>query len=68
MEPKLTWAQSLALNLRTRLIRTFLHASPDEQALAQLAQQLDPVTRQAQLLARFSQPNHLYAYCFCEVR
>jgi protease-4 len=68
VEPRLTWAQSLALNLRTRLTRTFLHASPDQQALAHLAQQLDPVARQAELLARFSQPNHLYAYCFCEVR
>jgi hypothetical protein len=45
-----------------------LHASPGEAALAQLAQRLDPVTREAQRLARFSVPNHLYAYCFCEVR
>jgi len=34
----------------------------------QLAQQLDPVTREAQRLARFTVPNRLYAYCFCEVR
>ena len=68
MEPKLTWAQSLALNVKTRLVRTFFHASPDQAALAQLAQRLDPVTQQAELLARFSQPNRLYAYCFCEVR
>ncbi len=68
LEPKLTWAQSLTLNLKTRLARMFFRASPDQVALAQLAQRLDPVTRQAQLLARFSQPNRLYAYCFCEVR
>jgi protease-4 len=68
IEPKLTWAQSLALNVKTSLVRLFFHASPEQAALAQLAQQLDPVTRQAQLLARFSQPNRLYAYCFCEVR
>jgi protease IV len=68
MEPKLTWAQSLALNVKTRLVRMFFHATPDQAALAQLAAQLDPVTRQAQMLARFSQPNRLYAYCFCEVR
>ncbi len=46
----------------------FFHASPDQVALAKLAQRLDPVTRQAEMLARFSQPNRLYAYCFCEVR
>ena len=68
IEPKLTWAQTLALNLKTKLIRTFFQATPDQVALAHLAQRLDPVTRQAELLSRFSQPNHLYAYCFCEVR
>jgi protease IV len=68
LEPKLTWAQSLALNVKTRLVRMFFHASPDQVALAQLAARLDPVARQAQLLERFSQPNRLYAYCFCEVR
>jgi protease IV len=68
IEPKLTWPQSLALNLKTKLIRTFFQATPDQVALAHLAHSLDPVTRQAELLSRFSQPNHLYAYCFCEVR
>ncbi len=68
MEPRLTWAQSLALNVKTKLVRMFFHASPGQAALAELAQRLDPVTRQAQMLARFSQPNRLYAYCFCEVR
>jgi protease-4 len=68
IEPKLTWAQSLALNLKTALVRMFFHASPDQVALVQLAERLDPVTHQAQQLVRFSQPNRLYAYCFCEVR
>ena len=68
IEPKLTWAQSLALNLKTRALRTFVHLSPDETALMHLAQRLDPVTRQVEVLSHFSQPNHLYAYCFCEVR
>jgi protease IV len=68
IEPRLTWAQSLALNLKTALVRMFFHASPEQVALAQLAERLDPVTHQAQQLARFSQPNRLYAYCFCEVR
>jgi protease-4 len=68
IEPELTWAQALAMQLRSRLAALVLHASPGETALAQLAQRLDPVTREAQRLARFSVPNHLYAYCFCEVR
>jgi protease IV len=68
IEPKLTWAETLVMNLKSRVIRTFVHASPDQAALAQLAQRLDPVTHQVVLLSRFSTPNRLYAYCFCEVR
>jgi protease IV len=68
IEPELTWAQQLALQLRSHVAVLALRASPGELALAQLAQRLDPVTREAQQLARFSTPNHLYAYCFCEVR
>ena len=68
IEPKLTWAEALVMNLKSRLIRSFVHASPDQAALARLAQRLDPVTHQAAILSRFSTPNRLYAYCFCEVR
>jgi protease-4 len=68
IEPKLTWAEALVMNLKSSLIRSFVHASPDQAALARLAQRLDPVTQQAAILSRFSTPNRLYAYCFCEVR
>jgi protease IV len=68
IEPKLTWAETLVMNIKSRVIRSFVHASPDQATLAQLAQRLDPVTHQAAILSRFSTPNRLYAYCFCEVR
>jgi protease-4 len=68
IEPKLTWAEALVMNLKSRLIRSFVHASPDQTALARLAQRLDPATHQVAVLSRFSTPNRLYAYCFCEVR
>jgi protease-4 len=67
IEPELTWVQALAMQLKSSLA-VFLRASPTETALAQLAQRLDPVTREAQRLAQFTVPNRLYAYCFCEVR
>jgi len=67
IEPELTWPEQLALSLRSRLAG-LLRASPGETALARLAQRLDPVTREAERLARFSVPNRVYAYCFCEVR
>jgi protease-4 len=68
IEPELTWAEQLALALKSGLAHLTLKASPGEVALAQFAQRFDPVTREAQRLARFSAPNRLYAYCFCEVR
>jgi protease IV len=68
IEPELTWAQQLALSLRSRLAWLLLHASPGELALTQLAERLDPVTREAQRLSRFSAPDRLYAHCFCELR
>jgi len=68
IEPELTWAQALAMQLRSSLAGLLVRASPGESALAQLADRLDPVTREEQRLARFTVPNHLYAYCFCEVR
>jgi protease IV len=68
IEPELTWAQQLAMQLRSSLGRSLLGASPDERALAALAERLDPVAREAVQLARFSVPNRVYAYCFCELR
>ena len=67
IEPELTWAQQVAMQMRTGLARLIFHVSPDERALAELAARFDPVTREAQRLARLSVPNRVYAYCFCEV-
>ena len=67
IEPELTWAQQLALQLRSRLAGLLLRASPGERALSELAQRFDPVTREVTRLNRFSVPNRLYAYCFCEL-
>jgi protease IV len=68
IEPELSWAQQLALQLRSRVARMLFHASRDEVALSELAQRLDPVTQEVARLSRFSVPDRLYAYCFCEVR
>ncbi len=68
IEPKLTWPETLAMNLRGELLRLFLHADPERSALARLAARLDPVAHQVAVLSRFSEPDRLYAYCFCEVR
>jgi len=68
LEPELTWAQALALQLKSRAAQALFRAGPGELALAQVAQRLDPLTREVARLSRFSVPNRLYAYCFCEAQ
>jgi protease-4 len=65
IEPELSWAQELALQVKVWGIRTMLSADRDRQSLAIAAQQLDPLRREIERLSRFTKPNHLYAYCFC---
>jgi protease-4 len=67
IEPELTWAQQLAMQLRDTT-RALFQAGPDERALSELARRFDPVTREVAQLSRFSTPNRVYAYCFCQVR
>jgi len=68
IEPELTWAEQLLLAFKARAVRALFSVGSDQAALAQLASRLDPVTREAARLSRFSVPNRVYAYCFCEVR
>ncbi len=68
IEPELTWTQQLALSFKTQMVRQFFRASADQLALGQLAGRLDPIAREVARLSRFSVPNRVYAYCFCEVR
>jgi len=68
IEPKLTWLQELFMNFKSHLLAWFAAASPQQRALAQVAQRFDPVARQVLTLSRMSAPDRLYAYCFCELR
>ena len=68
IEPKLTWLQELAMSLKSRLVLAFDSPSPEQRALSQLSQRVDPIARQVLTLSRMSAPDRLYAYCFCEVR
>ena len=68
IEPELTWTQQLLLAFKTRMAGEFFAAGPDQRSLAQLSARLDPLAHQVAQLSRFSVPNRVYAYCFCEVR
>jgi protease IV len=67
VEPELSWAQELMLQLKSRAVKAMLSAGMDEKtaALARVAQRLDPLTREVERLSRFTEPNKIYAYCFC---
>jgi len=67
VEPELTWAQELVLQLKSKALHVLLSAGVDDKtaALARVAHKLDPLTREVELLSRFTEPNKVYAYCFC---
>ncbi|HEY6483731.1 MAG TPA: signal peptide peptidase SppA [Steroidobacteraceae bacterium] len=66
IQPSLSWAEELVLQLKTRTVRAAFSADERTRALAAVASRFDPVAREVERLSRFSQPNHVYAYCFCE--
>ncbi len=68
MEPQLTWAQTLALQLEVRAVRLMTSAGlGDQGGLSALVRQFDPVLKEAERLARFNRSGRLYDYCFCTV-
>jgi protease IV len=64
IEPELSWAQALALQVKAWAVRSLFPADRSS-AAALLAQRLDPLKREVERLSRFTLPNRLYAYCFC---
>jgi protease IV len=69
VEPELSWAQELVLQMKSRAVKMLLSAGVDDKtaALVRVAHKLDPLTREVERLSRFSEPNKVYAYCFCGV-
>ncbi len=67
MEPELSWAEQLVLQMRTQLAHAMVSSDPQLTALARAAARFDPLTREVERLSRFSEPNRVYAYCFCAV-
>lgn len=67
VEPELTWAQELVLQFKSKAVKALLSAGVDDRtaAWARVAHKLDPLTREVERLSRFSEPNKVYAYCFC---
>jgi len=69
VEPELTWAQELVLQLKSKAVKAVFSAGMDSKttALVRVAQKFDPLTREIERLSRFTERNKVYAYCFCGV-
>jgi protease IV len=68
VQPHLSWAEELFQQAQARAAVTavsIFHADTRAFGLAEVADRLDPVTRDLEQLVQFSVPGHLYAYCFC---
>jgi protease-4 len=67
VEPELTWAQELVLQLKSKAVKAVFSAGMDSKttALVRVAQKFDPLTREIERLSRFTERNKVYAYCFC---
>jgi protease-4 len=68
IEPELSWAQTLALQLKSEAVRLVLAADRDAREAALLAGRLEPLKREVETLSHFTVPNRLYAYCFCSAQ
>jgi len=65
LEPELSWAQSLVLQMKTRAVKALISWDRQPSPLERMAVKLDPLTREAARISRLSEPNQVYAYCFC---
>ena len=68
IEPKLTWAESLALQIKVWLAKNFLADLVARNPLAQISRSLEPVQRELERWTRMSSRDNRYVYCFCDVR
>lgn len=68
VQPKLSWAQELALQVKTWAVGTFLQLDTGSSTLMRLASRLDPLDEELARWTRLrSSTQPVYAYCFCAV-
>jgi protease-4 len=68
VEPELSWAQELALSVRSRVAAWAFADATRPSALAKVAQRFEPLQREVARWQRLSSANRVYAYCFCAVQ
>jgi protease IV len=67
IEPELTWAEELALQVRIKFAGEVGQVTGRLPAV-QVAREFEPIQRELRRWSRMNARDHRYAYCFCDVR
>ena len=68
IEPELTWAESLALQIKVWFAQNFVGDIVSRSPLLKASQQLEPYERELDRWTRMRSRDNRYVYCFCDVR
>jgi protease IV len=68
IEPELSWAESLALQIKVWFAKNFFGDLVARIPALQVARDFEPLQRELARWSRMNARDHRYAYCFCDVR
>jgi protease IV len=68
IEPELSWAETLALQVKVWFAKNIFGEVLGHSPLLQVSRSLEPVQRELERWSRMNSPDHRYVYCFCDVR
>ena len=68
IEPELSWAETLALQIRVWFAKNLVGDIAARLPGMQVARQLEPLQRELARWSRMNARDNRYAYCFCDVR
>jgi protease-4 len=68
IEPELSWAESLALQMKVWIAKNFVGDLVSRNPLLRISKSIEPVQRELERWSRMNARDNRYAYCFCDVR
>jgi protease IV len=68
IEPELSWAESLALQIKVWFAKNFVGDIAARIPALQVAREFEPLQRELTRWSRMNARDNRYAYCFCDVR
>jgi len=68
IEPELSWAETLALQIKVWFAKNFVGDITSRIPALQVARELEPLQRELARWSRMNARDNRYAYCFCDVR